>query len=343
MIIVRFAPAHRPADYHPLAARPFAPFIKRMQRTVVKANKFAFSSAADPQADGQEKYENGGNMGAIADSDAVHDIRRILPQHQSALTLLNGKLQNPAVQSFRWLDLACGKGQIISQLEENLSANQRQKLAYLGYDINVEHTRTAERMADALQFASYSFQHGDMSSFNGVVDSGMKFDFITCTNTAHELQPGAFAALFLDALRRLSPKGELFVYDMESLTKPELGALPWRSAEINTLLNAAFEVLGTSFHVEPSGWSHSTCKGWSVTIQREYIDKTDEQIGEAQQQISERLESEIGKILDERLQECNRMLDSFCRFGAETADDATAKLLALYEFWALHRAKEVRQ
>jgi hypothetical protein len=78
---------------------------------------------------GYGEYEHGGKMGAIADSDAVHDIRRILPQHQSALTLLNSKLQNPAVQSFRWLDLACGKGQIISQLEENLSANQRQKLA----------------------------------------------------------------------------------------------------------------------------------------------------------------------------------------------------------------------
>jgi len=50
MMIGRFAPAHRPADCHPLAARRFAPFSKRMQRTVVKANKFAFSPAADPQA-----------------------------------------------------------------------------------------------------------------------------------------------------------------------------------------------------------------------------------------------------------------------------------------------------
>jgi len=49
-MIGRFAPAHRPADYHPLAARRFAPFSKRMQRTVVKANKFAFSPAADQQA-----------------------------------------------------------------------------------------------------------------------------------------------------------------------------------------------------------------------------------------------------------------------------------------------------
>jgi len=57
MMSGRFAPAHRPADYHPFAARRFAPFIKRMQRTVVKANKFAFSPAVDPHAVGQFEDE----------------------------------------------------------------------------------------------------------------------------------------------------------------------------------------------------------------------------------------------------------------------------------------------
>jgi len=282
-------------------------------------------------------------MASLADSDAVHDIRRILPQHQSALTLLNGKLQNPAVKSFQWLDLACGKGQIISQLGENLSEKQRNKLSYVGYDINVEYTRTAERMADSLHLARYEFLHGDMSSFNSIIKPDAEFDFITCTNTAHELQPGAFAELFLSALRRLSTRGEFFIYDMESMTKPELGALPWRSAEIAALLNSAFEVLGTDFRVEPSGWSHTSCKGWSVTIQREYIDKTDDEINVAQQRISERLDQEIDRILTERFIECNRMIETFCRFGADTADDVSARLLALYEFWALHRAKEMRK
>jgi len=282
-------------------------------------------------------------MSSLADSDATHDIRRILPQHQSALTLLNGKLQNPAVKSFQWLDLACGKGQIISQLGENLSVKQRNKLSYVGYDINVEHTRTAERMADTLNLAHYEFLHGDMANFNDIIKPGEQFDFITCTNTAHELHPGAFARLFLSALRRLSPSGEFFIYDMESLTKPELGALPWRSVEIAALLNSAFEVLGTDFRVEPSGWSHTTCKGWSVTIQREYIDKTDAQINETQKQISDRQDIEIDRILSERFVECNRMLETFCRFGADTADDVSARSLALYEFWALHRAKEMRK
>ncbi|MCX7004774.1 MAG: hypothetical protein NTV22_16085 [bacterium] len=64
-------------------------------------------------------------MSAIADSDAAHDIRKILPQHQSALTLLNGRLQNPAVTAVHWLDVACGRGQIIAQLNDNLSPDHR--------------------------------------------------------------------------------------------------------------------------------------------------------------------------------------------------------------------------
>jgi len=282
-------------------------------------------------------------MVSLADSDAVYDIRRILPQHQSALTLLNGKLQNPSVKSFLWLDLACGKGQIISQLGENLSVKQRKKLSYIGYDINVEHTRTAERMADSLQLSHYEFLHGDMSIFNNIVKPETKFDFITCTNTAHELQPGAFASLFLSSLKRLSNTGELFIYDMEHLTKPELGAIPWRNAEINTLLNSAFEELKTDFRVEPSGWSHTSCKGWSVTIQREYINKTDNEIQKSQNCITGRLEREIDNILKKRLTECNHMLETFCRFGADTADDVAARQSSLYEFWALLRVMEVRK
>ena len=51
-------------------------------------------------------------MALISDSDAVLDIRRILPQHQSAITLLNTILQNPGVTDCFWLDLACGKDRL---------------------------------------------------------------------------------------------------------------------------------------------------------------------------------------------------------------------------------------
>lgn len=76
-------------------------------------------------------------MSIIGDSSAVLEFARMLPQHQAAITLLSSLLQNPQVDNFYWLDLACGKGQIISQLNENLTIENRKKIIYHGYDINV--------------------------------------------------------------------------------------------------------------------------------------------------------------------------------------------------------------
>ena len=282
-------------------------------------------------------------MPSIADSDAVYDISRILPQHQAALTLLNVHLQNPAVHKCQWLDLACGKGQIIAQLGDNLTGANRAKLFYTGYDINIDHTRTAERIADNLMLANHRFFHGDLDDFTKVIPDTERFDFITCTNTAHELKPGSFARILVDAIVKLNDNGQFFLYDMESLTTPELGALPWRAADIGLLVNEMFMCLGVEFRVQPSTWAHKTCKGWTITVQRQFIGKSDKDLASALPDISARLEKVIDKVLDARMQECNKLLESYCRFGSATAEDATSRLLALYEFWAIHRAKGVRK
>lgn len=212
----------------------------------------------------------------------------------------------------------------------------------MGYDINSDFIRTAEKLAEGLDLHAVEFLYGDLSSFSKLVPADRKFDFISCTNTAHEIQPGCFACLFLDALLRLSDSGELFIYDMESLTKPELGALPWRTQEIDELINAAFDTLETAFRAHPSAWRHSNVRGWSVTIQRHYIKVTNETIVAKRDELSKRLEGIIDKLLDSRLKECSKVLESFCKFGAETVQDENDKISALYEFWALQRAKGMR-
>jgi hypothetical protein len=75
-------------------------------------------------------------VNSIADSDAFKDPDRMPPQHQAALTLLQDRLSNPTVVKIRWLDLACGRGQIISSLDGNLSKPALNRLEYWGYDIN---------------------------------------------------------------------------------------------------------------------------------------------------------------------------------------------------------------
>ena len=99
-------------------------------------------------------------MTSIADSNAFGDERRLLPQHQAALTLLQGMLSNPNITSLHWLDLACGRGQIISGLEENLSSQARSKLNYFGYDIREEYAKESLKTASRLGLQSYTIEVG---------------------------------------------------------------------------------------------------------------------------------------------------------------------------------------
>lgn len=83
-------------------------------------------------------------MQFINDSHATEEDR-LLAQHQAALTLLQRALLDPKVSNYRWLDLACGRGQIINHLHEILDRSQRQKISYFGYDIKVDYTTITEK------------------------------------------------------------------------------------------------------------------------------------------------------------------------------------------------------
>jgi hypothetical protein len=64
-------------------------------------------------------------MDALADSKAFRDNDRVLPQHQAALLLLQKMLADPKVLSVKWLDLACGRGQILIGINDGLPPRLR--------------------------------------------------------------------------------------------------------------------------------------------------------------------------------------------------------------------------
>ncbi|RDY30005.1 methyltransferase domain-containing protein [Lachnotalea glycerini] len=279
-------------------------------------------------------------MSIIGDSSAVLEFEKMLPQHQSAITLLNSMVQNPKVNKVYWLDLACGKGQIISQLNENLTLDNRKKIVYQGYDINVEYSKLVTKIASKLNFEDYDIHIGDLSSFDNILPLNMSFDFITCTNVTHEIHPQRFFQIVLGAIKRLNNNGQLFIYDMESLSNPELGALPLRGADIKRLLDIILKSAGSSFKVSPSTWTHRTCKGWSLVINRNYLDINNYCFDNSDPDICIPLNNEIQNILYEKLEECKRVLKTFTMYGTETSDEEEQKQIALYEFWALHKALE---
>jgi SAM-dependent methyltransferase len=282
-------------------------------------------------------------MSSIADSDAAFDAERMFAQHQAAVTLLQGILSNPKAAKVQWLDLACGRGQIIAHLEKNLSSAERAKLFLFGYDIENENTRQAQKLAGSLGLGGCNFAVGELSEFYRDDRTKGPWDFITLTNTVHEIRPETLSGILVGAIERLSETGCLFVYDMERLSAPELGAVLWTGPEASSILGTLCEALGcTDFKPPVGNWPHRSCKGWNAQIQRPHMELPADwrnRLGHAVHATSNCIET----VLRRKLAEVSNALDGLTLFGPETEKEAKDKEKLLYDFWALSRALGVHK
>ncbi|MCY1067940.1 class I SAM-dependent methyltransferase [Nannocystis sp. RBIL2] len=283
-------------------------------------------------------------MSIIADSTAYLDRARILPHHQAALTLLQALLADPKVLKLRWLDLACGRGQVLAALERNLSALARNKIVYHGYDGAQEFARATEKLASALGFSGYQVEVGDLINFPKLYESNIDFDFISFTNTVHEVAPDKLAQLLVDCISRLAPQGCLFIYDMERLDPPELGAVPWSQTEVSVILQALFAALEVrEYSPEVAHWSHRSTGAWSAQVRRNHLDLPSSELHARRNAAISSTAKTIRHLMTERLFRCVAALESLTRYGAETEDEGAERQRLLYEHWALTRAIGVGQ
>lgn len=282
-------------------------------------------------------------MAAIADSNAVRDRERLLPQHQAALTLLQDRLSAPGTPRLCWLDLACGRGQIIVSLDDNLSSEARAKIEYWAFDVNQDFTLETRKTAEHLGFASLETRVGDLSDFDRILPADVLFDFITLTNTVHEIEPVCLANLLVSCLGRLTDSGTLFIYDMERIKPPELGALPWNREDIRCIVHRMLDALGASAYRPEIGlWTHRTCNGWNVQLQRQYLNVSPADAAASKDMAVQETGNEISGLLQRRLKECRASLETLTTYGTETAEEQDDKERLLFEFWAITRALEPR-
>ena len=280
-------------------------------------------------------------MPSLADSTAFRDDDRLLVQHQVALSILQGLVAGPVVKSLRWLDLGCGRGQIIAALDKNLTAEARAKVSYLAYDVSQEFLRETLRTATSLGLASVEAKVGDLDDFNRLVAAEETFDFITLTNTVHEVRPGAIAALLVDSLIRLTDHGCFFVYDMESLNPPELGAVPWERDEFERILTTLTKTLGaTQYRPQIGQWKHKTCNGWSAQISRSHLLISPREISARRELAIASVSATIRDLLERKLERCRESLETLTRFGLETPSEESSKIHLLHTNWSVGRALE---
>lgn len=280
-------------------------------------------------------------MNKISDSDAELTESRQFAQHQAAITLLQREIDNPDIVDYKWLDLACGKGQIILHLKDNLADDLRKKINFYGFDIDQKFIQIAEKTASTLSLKSNKFEIGELSKFNDIIEASADFDFVTLTNTIHEINPANFLGIIIKCLLRLSANGCLFIYDMETLPNPELGAIPWTKEEIEEIFTSIFKVIGTGYNPKPGRWKHSTCYGWNIQIHRNRISLNTDKLKEKEDDILNEAKIVMNKIIARKFQNCNDSLISYSKFKPETDEENKEKLNLLYDYWSLSRAMEV--
>jgi hypothetical protein len=172
-----------------------------------------------------------------------------------------------------------------------------------------------------------------------VLDEKLRFDFISLTNTVHELTPQSIAQIMLDSVARLKPTGTLFVYDMERIEPPELGAIPWSRDEIRIILFELLDALGaTHYRPEVSKWQHSRISGWNLQLDRHHIKLDDDALTTIAAEAVGVTGTKITELMRTRLGACTKALTALTEFDSETADEQADKIRLLHEFWAVTRA-----
>jgi len=275
---------------------------------------------------------------SIADSSAVRLPGKVLAQHHTAITLLEEMLAvSKPGNSLDWLDLACGRGQMITNLENTIpDGEMRSKIRYLGFDISNDYTREVEKLAATLKLGAVETLVGQLDHFPEIVQAEKKFSFITFTNVVHELPPTLFGSLLLELIRRMKPDAKLYVYDMETLPKPELGAITWDAADVKRLLSFIFKESGG--HALPPTvprWPHSSCMAWSINFSRERLDVDAQRFDQVLPELTAKTTAFIKNMFKEKLQRTIEALQEITKYGGQTEEEQKGKINLLFDFWSL--------
>lgn len=276
-------------------------------------------------------------MSTFGDSNAFCDPSRVLVQHQAVLAQLQLRLSSPNVSEVKWLDLACGRGQILASLDEVLSVDARAKVAYFGIDSNPGYVEETRELASRLGLRNVRVEAADLAEMAWPLDPSGPFDFITLVNAVHEVPVQHLARLLVQSVLRLAGGGVFHVYDIDRLSPLELGAVTWSAAEIRQIIPRFLDALGAKdYRPEIGSWRHSNCNGWNVQLEQVHLllDPTNLDI----ELVATTVRREIAGLLAAKLSDCRDALDSVTLSGASLETEIAEKDRLLHDFWSLSRA-----
>jgi ubiquinone/menaquinone biosynthesis C-methylase UbiE len=287
---------------------------------------------------------------SIADSNSIK-IDPILVPHSNAISLLTYLLNNKKDGKITWLDLACGQGQILNQLGDNLDKSYRSKIDLHLIDLNNGSLREASNIAEKLNLSTVTSEVADLSTYCSDKLKENTFSYITFINTFHEIQPKEIAGVLISCIVALQDDGIFYMFDQEELPNKELGAITWSSVDVSGMLNDYFKECDIDYIVYANKWNHTAISSWSIQIPKKHLGN-----GNNKNLIQKKsfLENCIKERLEFKAKSTKKALLSLTKFGdsgqiEEDPDnnpekyskrEADNKIQNLYDYWALNLALE---
>jgi SAM-dependent methyltransferase len=271
-------------------------------------------------------------MAIIPDSESFYDEERQLPQLQALLQIIRHELEIPSSPGLKWLDLGCGRGQVLAQIPDNIHADHVKKNSYFGVDGDKTRLDHARAKATSIGIGAVSCVCALLDTTNSIFEQERDFQLVTLTNTFHELDPLAIPALVVTTLDRLEQNGSLFVYDMQTLERGELGAITWGHDEIQALLNGWCATLKAK--VQPpkvTRWRHSRIEGWSFELRRASLGIQNSDLPAAAIELAR----QMTEALELKLKNTMTLLNAMTNDGLKTPGEDATKARELYNFWGL--------
>lgn len=234
--------------------------------------------------------------------------------------------------------MACGRGQILTNIGRVLSQDNRSKIVYRGFDVVQGYCLQAERIAKEF-FPNPLVQVCEIDKFELHLEPEESFDAITLTNTVHEITPEQVAATFASTLCRVSGNGIVFMYDMESLPTMELGAIPWLGKEIEQVVHRLLLESGEStYRPTVATWPHRSCVGWNLQLNRSHLTVPPEALQLRRAQMVAGASGLIRELLGKRLSDVHQALSTASRYAERDGDEQADVQRLLYDYWAISRA-----
>lgn len=164
-------------------------------------------------------------------------------------------------KSLRILDMGCGKGRFLKQLDEQSKNNSEtlKNISYTGIDPSNKMIELADEICHDIEI-QHKFLNCTLEDYKSKCNE--KFDIIVCVNVVHEIPSKKLLNSIKCMTELLSPEGRLIITDMENLPEPEPYPVVWNRGEICDIIKC----LGYSDEQYKTFPIKRTVPIWSIVI-----------------------------------------------------------------------------